>query len=152
MTRVWNVGTAEDPILAEALHVFVEICRLRQIDPEYIFCADRTRHPWVFQSAIAERWSIVLGSDPLRRYAIDATGALHHATRTWTLRKVETWFQVPEGTHHLVSTGYVECLDAELRNEIVASLLTFFGDNPAQQEHETDPDNEDNPAIPKAPA
>ncbi|MEA3549226.1 hypothetical protein [Pseudarthrobacter sp. C1] len=118
----------EDPVLADALQVFVQVCRNRKIEREDIVSADQTRHPWVFTAGVGEGWSFTLGTDATRRFVVDTKGTLYNATRTWVLRKVPTWYQVREGGYHMVATSLVDRSDTQFRDEILKGLLKFVDD------------------------
>ena len=118
----------EDPVLADALQVFVQVCRNRKIEREDIVSADQSRHPWVFTAGVGEGWSFTLGTDATRRFVVDTKGTLYNATRTWVLRKVPTWYQVREGGYHMVATSLVDSCDTQFRDEILKGLLKFVDD------------------------
>ena len=116
----------KDPVLAEALQMFVQVCRRRQIPREDIVSADQSRHPWVFARGVGEGWSFTLGVDAARRFAVDTEGLLYNATRTWVLRKVPSWYQIREGGHHLVATSPIEDCDEQFRDELLGGIVEYL--------------------------
>lgn len=118
----------EDPVLAEALQMFVQICRHRQIPTEDIISADQSRHPWAFAGGAGPGWSFTMGADAARRFAADTEGLLYNATRTWVLRKVPSWYQIREGGHHLVAMSPVEDCDEQFRDELLEGMVKYLAD------------------------
>jgi hypothetical protein len=118
----------EDPILSEALQMFVQICRHRRVPTQDIVSADRSRHPWVFVGGVGEGWSFTVGADATRRFAVDTEGLLYNATRTWVLRKVPDWYQIREGGHHLVATSPIGDCDEQLRDELLGGIVGYLAD------------------------
>ena len=114
-----------DLVLAEALQLFVQACSHRQIAREDIVSADQSRQPWVFAGGVGEGWSFTMGSSATCRLVVDTEGSLYHATRTWVLRQVPSWYQVRAGSYHLVASSPVEVCDDKFREAILASLLKF---------------------------
>lgn len=127
-----NMDAMKDPVLDEALQLFVYLCRDRRIGTEVIVSADQFRHPWVFTGVFGEGWSVEVGADPIQRFVVDAEGTLHHAARTWTLRKVPREFQVPEGDHHLVEAGPFEEQDIHLRDSLLQAFVRFLDEHEAR--------------------
>ena len=91
----------KEPILAEALQMFVQICQHRGMPREDIVSADQSRHGWVFARGVGEGWSFTLGAGAARRFAVDTEGSLYNATRTWGLRKVPSWYRIRDDREHL---------------------------------------------------
>ncbi|MHA7224344.1 hypothetical protein ACX80S_18895 [Arthrobacter sp. RHLT1-20] len=118
----------EDPVLAEAIQMFVQVCRHRHVPREDILSADQSRHPWVFAGGLGEGWSFTLGADAVRRFAVDTEGLLYSATRTWVLRKVPSWYQVRQGGYHLVATSPIEDCDEQFRDELLESMVKYLAD------------------------
>ena len=118
----------EDPILGEALQMFVQVCRHRKIPREDILSADQSRHPWAFAGGLGEGWSFTLGADAARRFAADTEGVLYSATRTWVLRKVPSYYQIREGGHHLVVTSPFGDCDEQFRDELLDGMVKYLTD------------------------
>ena len=119
----------KEPILAEALQMFVQICQHRGMPREDIVSADQSRHGWVFARGVGEGWSFTLGAGAARRFAVDTEGSLYNATRTWALRKVPSWYQIREGGHHLVATSPIEDCDEQLRDEVLEGIVKYLADD-----------------------